>query len=182
MFGYSSKDLYRYCGRNDLRSFLKTWYYEQSYRYIFYYRIAKANKGKSLTAFIARYFMRKLSYKLGIQIPHEVIIGEGFYIGHFGAIVVNPETIIGRNCNIAPGVTIGQANRGEKKGVPVIGSNVWIGANSIIVGKIKIGDDVLIAPGAYVNFDVPDHSLVFGNPASIKSRDNATDGYINNSV
>lgn len=182
MRSYSSKDLYRYCGKNDLKSFLKIWYYEQAYRYIFYYRIIRAKGKKSFSGLVARYFMRKLSYKLGIQISHEVNIGEGFYIGHFGAIVINPLAVIGKNCNIAPGVTIGQANRGSKKGVPVIGNHVWIGTNAVIVGNIKIGDDVLIAPGSYVNFDVPDHSIVVGNPGILKSRMNATDGYINRPV
>lgn len=42
----------------------------------------------------------------------------------------------------------------------------------------RIGDDVLIAPNAYVNFDVPSHSVVVGNPGKIISRENATEGYI----
>lgn len=46
------------------------------------------------------------------------------------------------------------------------------------MGKVKIGNDVLIAPGAYVNFDVPDHSIVIGNPGKIISKQNATEGYI----
>ena len=67
--------------------------------------------------------------------------------------------MIGKNINIATGVTVGQKNRGERKGCPIIGDNVWIGTNSVIVGNITIGTDVLIAPLAYVNFDVPDHSI-----------------------
>ena len=51
-------------------------------------------------------------------------------------------------------------------------------SNLIVVGKIKIGNDVLIAPGAYVNFDVPDHSIVIGNPGKIIPKQNATEGYI----
>lgn len=52
----------------------------------------------------------------------------------------------------------------------------------MVCGKIKIGNDVLIAPNAYVNFDVPDHSVVIGNPGEIFSRLNATEGYITNKV
>ena len=88
--------------------------------------------------------------------------------------------MIGCNCNIHKGVTIGQENRGKRKGSPVIGNNVWIGINSTIVGNVIIGSDVLIAPNTYVNCDVPDHSIVFGNPCIIKYRENATEGYINN--
>lgn len=71
---------------------------------------------------------------------------------------------------------------GGKQGVPNIGNDVWIGINAVLVGKINIGNDVLIAPNSYVNCDVPDHSIVFGNPCIIKHRDNATEGYVNRKV
>lgn len=57
-----------------------------------------------------------------------------------------------------------------------------MGVNVTIVGKITIGDDVLIAPNTYVNCDIPSHSVVFGNPCIIKHRDNATEGYINHKI
>ncbi len=60
----------------------------------------------------------------------------------------------------------------------MIGNRVWIGVNATVVGKVTIGDDVLIAPGAFVNFDVPSHSVVLGNPAQIHHKENATEGYI----
>jgi serine O-acetyltransferase len=59
-----------------------------------------------------------------------------------------------------------------------LGNKVWVGANAVIVGNITIGDDVLIAPLSYVNFDVPSHSIVIGNPGKIIPRDNATEDYI----
>lgn len=71
---------------------------------------------------------------------------------------------------------------GGRQGTPVIGNEVWIGINAAIVGKVTIGDDVLIAPNSYVNCDVPSHSIVFGNPCTIKHRENATEGYINRKV
>lgn len=126
--------------------------------------------------------LRRSQKKTMIQIPRGTKIGEGFYIGHAGPIVINPAAVIGRNVNIAQGVTIGQENRGARKGAPTIGSNVWIGTNAVIVGNITIGDDVLIAPLSYVNFDVPSHSIVIGNPAKIIERENATEGYINRTV
>ena len=90
--------------------------------------------------------------------------------------------VLGKNVNIATGVTIGQENRGERKGVPTIKDNVWIGTNAVIVGNVTIGEDVLIAPLTFVNFDVPDHSIVIGNPGKIIPRENATEDYINNKV
>lgn len=54
--------------------------------------------------------------------------------------------------------------------------------NSTIVGNIVVGDDVLIAPNTYINRDIPDHSIVFGNPCIIKHADKATNEYINHIV
>lgn len=59
---------------------------------------------------------------------------------------------------------------------------MWVWVNATIVGGITVGDDVLIAPGAYVNCNVPSHSIVLGNPCRIISRENATDSYINRRV
>jgi serine O-acetyltransferase len=179
---YSKYALYRYAGKTDFLTFLKTFYARPEFRYIFYFRLAQAYKGKLFLGFMARYMLKRMKYRFHIQIWPETQIGEGLYISHFGNMGINPETIIGRNFNIANGVSIGQANRGRLKGSPVIGDDVWVGANAIIVGNIKIGNDVLIAPGAFVNFDVPDHSIVIGNPGTIKQKENATEGYINRRV
>jgi serine O-acetyltransferase len=61
-------------------------------------------------------------------------IGKGFQFLHFGNVVFNPSAIIGENCTITQGVLIGQSNRG----VPEIGDCVWIGANAILVGGLKL--------------------------------------------
>ncbi len=118
-------------------------------------------------------------YGLDIQTDN---IGKGLYLGHAHNINVNPKAIIGNNCNIAKGVTIGRENRGTREGAPIIGNFVWIGTNAVIVGKIKVGNDVLIAPNSYVNCDIPDHSIVIGNPCKIISNENATRDYINHIV
>jgi serine O-acetyltransferase len=83
--------------------------------------------------------------------------------------VINPDTIIGDNFNISQGCLIGYSE-GKQKGVPIIGNNVCMNANSIVIGGCVIGDNVLIAPGAFVNFDVPPNSVVIGNPGSIKTQ------------
>ena len=122
------------------------------------------------------------STKFGFQIPYATNIGRGLYLGHLGSIIVNYKAQLGDNVNLSQGVTIGIANRGEKAGVPVIGNNVWIGANAVVVGGINIGNDVMIAPNSFVNFDVPDHSIVVSEKAKIIHRKNATDEYINYEV
>ena len=115
-------------------------------------------------------------YGLDIQTNN---IGKGLYIGHAHNINVNPLVFIGNNCNLAKGVTIGKENRGKRIGAPTIGNCVWIGTNAVVVGKITIGDDVLIAPNSYVNCDIPEHSIVIGNPCRIIPKESATRDYIN---
>lgn len=129
-----------------------------------------------------RFLRKKMQAHYGLEIPGQATIGEGFYIGHAYGITVNPDAVIGRNCNIHKGVTIGQENRGKRKGAPVLGDCVWLGVNSTVVGAVTIGDDVLIAPNSYVNCDVPSHSIVIGNPCRIIPRDNATEGCVNKRV
>ncbi len=145
------------------------------------FRKAQTEKNKLLRMWY-RWRLSKAREKYHIEIYSNTKIGKGLYIGHPCGITVNPKSVLGNNINIHKGVTIGQENRGSRKGVPTIGSHVWIGINSTIVGNITIGDDVLIAPNTYVNCNVPAHSIVFGNPCVIKPRENATEGYINNTV
>ncbi|MGB8492301.1 MAG: serine acetyltransferase, partial [Bacteroidales bacterium] len=98
--------------------------------------------------------------------------------GHCGPIIVGPVTI-GKNCNISHSVTIGRSYRKGVMGRPTIGDYVWIGPGSTIVGEITVGHHVLISPNTFVNFDVPDNSLVIGNPAKIIGKDNPVRYYIN---
>lgn len=149
-------------------------------RFQYYYR--KCQESTGIMSMIYRVLFSRSKRKNHIEIYYKTDIGGGLYIGHPYCITINEKAVIGKNVNIHKGVTIGQENRGERKGVPVIGNEVWIGINSTIVGAINIGDDVLIAPNTFVNCDVPDHSIVFGNPCIIKHRDNATEGYINNKI
>lgn len=175
-------DLYRYVPyeysfRNLLKGFLTP-----GFLYTFILRKAVSTSKKSLSGLWYRLLHRFYSHKYGFQIPVPVKIGEGFYIGHFGNVIVSPQAVIGRNCNISPGVTVGRIGLGKRAGAPVIGNNVWMGTNSVIVGGIKIGSDVLIAPCSFVNFDVPDHSLVIGNPGKIVPKDHPTMNYITNVI
>lgn len=174
------KDLYRYYGETGetLKQRILRPY---EIKYICCMRRIQES-GSQLKRAYYRLKLKRLSNITGLQISYQASIGEGFYIGHCGRIIINPRVKMGKNINIATGVTIGQENRGERKGCPTVGNNCWIGTNAVIVGNINIGNDVLIAPLSYVNFDVPDHSIVIGNPAKIIHRDNATEGYINKTV
>jgi serine O-acetyltransferase len=171
-------DLYRYVPKPYSFYNLLVGFRFQGFRYMFLRRKVKLCSRRNPLRYVYWILRRHYTYRYGFQIAGK--IGKGFFIGHFGTIVTNENTIIGENCNIAHGVTIGVTRRGPKTGTPRIGNEVWIGAGAVIVGKITNGNNVLIAPGAYVNFDVPDNSIVIGNPGKIKQNPDATQGYINN--
>jgi serine O-acetyltransferase len=171
-------DLLRYTGETASGQFLPSLLIP-GFRFTFFLRKSQQFKKRSLLGFMYRMLLQLHAHFYGFQIPPSTQIGKGLYIGHWGTIVVNAKTIIGDYCNLSPGVTIGQTNRGNNKGTPVIGNRVWIGTNAVIVGNVTIGDNVMIAPNAFVNISIPSNSLVVGNPASILPRNNATEGYIN---
>lgn len=122
-------------------------------------------------------FQKLIEIIAGISLPHSAKIGREFYIGHFGGIIINSKAIIGNNCNISQGVTIGISGRGAKRGVPIIGHNVYIGANAVVAGAISIGDNVLIAANSLVVDSVEDGVTVVGVPAK-KINDRSSEDYI----
>ena len=175
-----SKDLYRYYGEKG-ESPVQRILRPTELKYIALFRKTEKCRFRPLKLYYT-IKLKLMSYKTHIQIPARTKIGEGFYIGHTGRVIINPDAVLGKNMNISTGVTIGIENRGERKGVPVFDGDCWIGANSVVVGNVRIGTDVMIAPLAFVNFDVPSHSVVIGNPAKIIHKENATEAYIENRV
>lgn len=147
-------------------------------RYIFYGRCS-IESSLSICRFLFRILRHRLANKLGTEISFQNV-GGGLTIAHGYAITVTSKAVLGNNVSLRKGVTIGIEARGKREGAPTIGSNVWIGPSASIVGKISIGNDVLIAPNSYVNIDVPDHSIVIGNPAKIieVTIGFATEGYL----
>ncbi|MFI3213065.1 MAG: serine acetyltransferase [Eubacteriales bacterium] len=150
-----------------------------AYRYTCLLRRATYYQSKNKLYYgLLRMRVLRLSIKYGYQIGVGATIGGGLYLGHRGTIIINKKVTMGNNISLSPGVTVGQENRGKRQGTPTFGNKIWIGTNAVVVGKIKIGDDVLIAPNAYVNFDVPSSSVVMGNPAKIIANVEATKGYL----
>ena len=169
-------DFYRMTGKKykrNIKSYLNIMF-QHNVRYMYWWR----KRNKKFIGKIARVFLFKYSRKYVLEIGNAKI-EEGFYLGHPYNITINEESILGKNINIHKGATIGKENRGKKLGAPQIGNNVYIGVNSTVVGKIEIGNDVLIAPNTYVNFNVPSHSIVIGSPGVIIPNEKATEGYVN---
>ena len=105
-------------------------------------------------------------YNTHIQIKAD--IGKGLYIGHYGGIWIGPVKM-GMNCNISQEVTIGIGGKGEQRGVPEFGNNVYIGPGAKIFGKISIGNNVAIGANSVVSKSISDNAVVVGNPARIVS-------------
>ncbi len=127
--------------------------------------------------FFGLFFQKITEIITGISLPYSAQIGKEFYIGHFGGIIINSKAIIGNNCNISQGVTIGISGRGERRGVPIIGNNVYIGANAVIAGNLTVGDNVVIGANSLVTESVEPNITVVGVPAK-KVSDNTSEDYI----
>lgn len=178
------QDGYRYIGKYDLKGILMLYLRTPGFKYIVRLRVVRFCKTtKSFRVFfpLAYFLYRRAMIKYGIIIPYMTNIGKGFYIGHFGGIVVNSNVVIGDNVNLSHGVTIGQGGDDENKGCPVIGNNIYIGPNSTIIGKIRIGDGAAIGANAFVNKDVQENTTVGGVPAKTISNKGSVN-YIHNKV
>lgn len=111
----------------------------------------------------------------------ECELGGGLFLPHAFGIVVNRRCIIGKNCNLAQGVTIGIANRGERAGVPSIGDRVFVGPGAVVFGAIRVGDDAAIGANCVVTKDVPASGVVVGIPGKVVSHAGSR-GYVNQTL
>jgi len=103
----------------------------------------------------------------GISIGSAASIGRRFSIEHHGCIVVHGATVIGDDCLIRHGVTLGNTGSDALSGAPRIGDRVQLGAGAKVLGGITVGNDVIIGANAVVVDDVPANSVVGGVPARI---------------
>ena len=112
--------------------------------------------------------LSKRNYRrYGCQIYPQSIVGEGLSIPHFVGIVVGSTTELGDNCTIFPNVVFGAAYHPDTPNPlgrrhPKCGNNCVFGANSLIIGRIMIGNNVTIGAGSIVTKDIPDNAVVIG--------------------
>jgi serine O-acetyltransferase len=143
-------------GLKFITIFRLTQYYRRKNRLLFYFFFL---------------WLRNLKVKYGFDISYRTQIGKGFYIGHFGNIVIHGDTIIGENCNISQGITIGVSNYGDKIGVPILGNNVFLGPGSCIFGNITVGNNVTIGANAVVIDSISDFQTVLSSKITVIDKD-----------
>lgn len=103
----------------------------------------------------------------GIDISEHASIGRNFVLWHGIGTIIHPNAIIGDNVTMRHNTTIGNAK--DRGGAPIIGNNVNIGCNVVIIGEITIGENVIIGAGTVITKSIPSNVVVVGNPARVIS-------------
>lgn len=137
---------------------------QKQYRTLIWYRLMAACRVKWLRHFLESIYHGS-SEVSGLEILCPKLAG-GVIMPHWGRITLNA-TSIGRNLYVFHNVSVGHDYR---TGTPSLGEDVFLGTGAIVLGKISIGDHVIVAAGSVVISDVPSNSLVAGNPARVIRR------------
>ena len=120
--------------------------------------------------FVPRYLSEIARQLTGIEIHPGAVIGKEFFIDHGGGVVIGETSIIGNNVTLFQGVSLGGVSTDPVKRHPTLGNNIVIGAGAKLLGPIMIGDNVRIGANSVVVNDVPPNSVVVGIPGKIISR------------
>lgn len=117
--------------------------------------------------FRARLISERARRRTGIEIHPGATIGKGLFIDHGTGVVIGETAIIGDNCVIYQGVTLGGTGKDTGKRHPTLGNNVMVGAGAKILGPFRVGDNVKVAAGAVVLNEIPDNATAVGVPARV---------------
>ena len=121
--------------------------------------------------FLARAVSQFSKFMTGIEIHPGATIGDGVFIDHGSGVVIGETTVVGDNCVIYQGATLGGTGKETGKRHPTLGKNVMVGSGARVLGPIKIGDNAKIAANAVVLMDLPPNSTAVGVPARVVKRD-----------
>jgi serine acetyltransferase len=120
---------------------------------------------------VYRYLYRKCRNHYGIELPYTSTIGRRVVIEHQHGIVIHGQCVIGDDCIIRQGVTLGNKTLDRPEDAPRLGNRVNVGAGAKILGLVNIGDDATIGANAVVVKDVPAGALAMGIPAKNLGRE-----------
>lgn len=122
--------------------------------------------------FRARLISQRAVRRTGIEIHPGATIGKGLFIDHGNGVIIGETTIIGDNCTLYQGVTLGGTGKEHGKRHPTLGNNVMVSAGAKVLGSFKIGDNSKIGAGSVVLEEVPPNSTVVGVPGRVVRRNN----------
>jgi len=121
--------------------------------------------------FLARWISQTVRFFTGIEIHPGAVIGRRLFIDHGMGVVIGETTVIGDDCTIYQGATLGGTGKETGKRHPTLGNNVMVGAGAKVLGPFTVGDNSRIAAGAVVLSEVPPNSTCVGVPARIVRRE-----------
>ena len=130
------------------------------------YRFAHALLKRGMPT-MARIVSQTARLFTGIEIHPGARIGKGLFIDHGMGVVIGETTIIGDNCTLYQGVTLGGTGKDQGKRHPTLGNDVLVGAGAKVLGPFRVGDNARVAAGAVVLDAVPDNATAVGVPARI---------------
>lgn len=120
--------------------------------------------------FISRLLSQLARFLTGIEIHPGAVIGRRLFIDHGMGIVIGETSIIGDDCTIYHGVTLGGTGKEKKKRHPTLKNNIIVGCGAKVLGNIVISDSVKIGANSVVLKDVPKNSTVVGIPGVVKNK------------
>lgn len=112
----------------------------------------------------------------GIELPYTAQIGRRVIFEHQHGIVVHGATVIGDDCIIRQGVTLGIRTLDKLGDAPILGKKVNVGAGAKVIGNVRVGDGANIGANAVVLEDVPARGLAVGVPARVVSFQDVKNG------
>ena len=121
--------------------------------------------------FLARAISQLTRFFTGIEIHPGATIGKGLLIDHGMGVVIGETAIVGNDCTIYQGVTLGGTGKEKGKRHPTLGNNVVVGSGAKVLGPFSVGDNSKIAAGAVVLNEVPPDSTCVGVPARVVKKD-----------
>ncbi|MDX5361861.1 MAG: serine O-acetyltransferase [Alphaproteobacteria bacterium] len=119
---------------------------------------------------LARYLQSRISETFGVDIHPAARIGRGIMIDHATGVVIGETAVVGDDCSLLHGVTLGGTGKEAGDRHPKIGRGVLIGAGASVLGNIRVGHCSRVASGSVVLADVPPNSTVAGVPARVVGR------------
>lgn len=153
------------------RSFWEVFFLYPGFKAIMRHRIAHKLHRKG-HYFLADRISKTTRKKYGIEIHPAAKIGSGVFIDHGMGVVIGETAVVGDNCTIYQGVTLGGTGKHKGKRHPTIGNNVLIGCGAKVLGPFTVGDNSKIAANAVVLQEVPPNCTCVGIPARIVRRNN----------